>query len=312
MLKRFSLLMIASLNLTAGWMFVNDDGTLTPYNETAYDNSYSIPQNDVIKPIEIKPKKRHKRKKTLHKQKIKKRAHQKKRLFINSNEDKTIYLTFDDGPLNGTQNVIDVLQEEGIPATMFMIGKHINTSPSHKRVFKIAVSDPLILVANHTYSHANRRYRRFYSNPYNVVSDLNRMNVVLQNSGQFIDGKYCRLAGRNVFRVGALRCDDPAIPKSRHEEQSYDALANEGFHIYGWDYQWDYRPRDGKLYKSPQEMLRRINHIYNRGKTKKRGKFILLMHDFTFKDRFNGKEKLRELISLLREDGWNFDSIENY
>ncbi len=309
MLKLLSIVLVFSLNLFAQWMFVNDDGTLTPYNEASYDNSYAIPKDDVVKEIVIKPKKHHKRKRVHHKKKkVNKKSQPKVNIEVVG--DKTMYLTFDDGPLDGTQNVINILQEEGISATMFMIGKHIKASASRKRLFNMAVDDPLIVVANHTYSHANRHYRRFYSDPYNVVDDLNRMSSILRNT--FTGGKYCRLAGRNVFRVGDIRCDDPAIPKSRHEERSYNALEDDGFNIFGWDYQWDYRPRDGKLYKSPREMLRRINRIYNRGRTKKRGKFILLMHDFTFKDRFNGKEKLRELITLLRNDGWNFDSIENY
>nr|WP_245519672.1 MULTISPECIES: polysaccharide deacetylase family protein [unclassified Mesorhizobium] len=31
--------------------------------------------------------------------------------------DRTIYLTFDDGPLNGTSNILDVLQAQQVPAT---------------------------------------------------------------------------------------------------------------------------------------------------------------------------------------------------
>jgi peptidoglycan/xylan/chitin deacetylase (PgdA/CDA1 family) len=38
--------------------------------------------------------------------------------------DRIVYLTFDDGPLNGTSNVLDVLASENVPATMFMVGAH--------------------------------------------------------------------------------------------------------------------------------------------------------------------------------------------
>ncbi|TIT54789.1 MAG: polysaccharide deacetylase, partial [Mesorhizobium sp.] len=34
--------------------------------------------------------------------------------------DRTIYLTFDDGPLNGTSNILDVLEAAQVPATLFM------------------------------------------------------------------------------------------------------------------------------------------------------------------------------------------------
>lgn len=83
--------------------------------------------------------------------------------MVNEEFDKTIYLTFDDGPLVGSENIIDTLIEEDIPATMFMVGKHINRSASRKKVYQSALDEQLILVANHTYTHSNGRYRHFYS-----------------------------------------------------------------------------------------------------------------------------------------------------
>src|SRR6187549_2468685 len=38
---------------------------------------------------------------------------------------KTIYLTFDDGPNKGTQNVLNIINNEKIPATLFVIGEHV-------------------------------------------------------------------------------------------------------------------------------------------------------------------------------------------
>jgi peptidoglycan/xylan/chitin deacetylase (PgdA/CDA1 family) len=127
--------------LNAGWMFVNDDGSLSSYHQE--DESYFIPQ-EVEKPKKTKVRKKH------HKR--------KKRVVTNyepieQNGEKTIYLTFDDGPLNGTENVIDVLSQTGTAATMFMIGKHIDSSEYRKELFLNAIDEPYILVANHTYSH---------------------------------------------------------------------------------------------------------------------------------------------------------------
>ncbi|WP_292242848.1 polysaccharide deacetylase family protein [Mesorhizobium sp.] len=44
--------------------------------------------------------------------------------------DRTIYLTFDDGPLTGTSNILDVLEAEQVPATLFMVGTHAQASAS--------------------------------------------------------------------------------------------------------------------------------------------------------------------------------------
>ncbi len=308
MLKIFYIITFISINLSAGWMFVNDDGTLSPYNTAENERVYSIPQQEQIDEeqiehdtIIIKPKKR-------------KHKH-KKQLQITSRpiygEQKIIYLTFDDGPLNGTQNVISVLSEMGVSATMFMIGKHVKQNQYRKNMFLRAIDEPNIMVANHTYSHANGHYRRFYSNINKVVSDLNKMNKKLEKEDPNHSMKCCRLAGRNVFRVGSIRRNDAAIRRS-WEYNAYDALADEGFEIFGWDYQWDYRPRDGKLYKSPAQIVKIIEKINKKHRTRKPNKVILLMHDFTFKNKFNGKEKLRELISLLDQHGWSFETLQSY
>ena len=41
---------------------------------------------------------------------------------------KKIYLTFDDGPNKGTQNVLDIVKDEKIPVTFFIIGEHVYAS----------------------------------------------------------------------------------------------------------------------------------------------------------------------------------------
>jgi peptidoglycan/xylan/chitin deacetylase (PgdA/CDA1 family) len=308
-MKIFAILVLCFSHLFAGWMFVNDDGSLTPYQEEITDETYSIPSTDVEieKPIKIKKIKPKKRKPKIRSYK---KALSSENIYP---QNKIIYLTFDDGPLNGSENVIDVLEEEGVRATMFMIGKHIDRSQNNLYLFQRAVDSPFIFVANHTYSHANGRYKRFYSSPQRVYKDLTKMNEKIENANySFSDIKYCRLAGRNVFRIDDIVCDDPAIPRYRKEFKSYNLLSDNGFMIYGWDYQWSYNPRNGKVYKSPQNLVNILDKIYKRGKTKKRGKLILLMHDFSFKDSLNGKETLRELIALLRDRGWSFESIESY
>src|SRR5215470_13440826 len=43
---------------------------------------------------------------------------------------KKIYLTFDDGPNKGTRNVLDIVQQENIPVTFFIVGEHVFASRS--------------------------------------------------------------------------------------------------------------------------------------------------------------------------------------
>lgn len=68
------------------------------------------------------------------------------------NNEKKIYLTFDDGPTpEVTQWVLDILKEHGIKATFFCIGNNIEKHPD---IFLNIVKDGHA-VGNHTFNHLN-------------------------------------------------------------------------------------------------------------------------------------------------------------
>ena len=62
-------------------------------------------------------------------------------------------LTFDDGPSRYTPHILDVLRENGIPATFFMLGKNVKLYPQH--VQRIVAEGHE--VGNHSFSHPNLR-----------------------------------------------------------------------------------------------------------------------------------------------------------
>ena len=39
--------------------------------------------------------------------------------------EKAVYLTFDDGPNKGTENLLKIVEKHKIPITSFVVGKHI-------------------------------------------------------------------------------------------------------------------------------------------------------------------------------------------
>ncbi len=288
-MKKF-LLFLASWFLFAGCSKLPED--VVSYHDKEYRIPVSAEQAEKVPPKIVTITKR-----TLPKEKV---VH------------KTMYLTFDDGPLGGSENIISVLSQEHIPATMFMIGKHARLNAYHKKIYQAAINAPLILVANHTYSHANDHYRAFYADTKKVLKDLQKMDDILFDDDPYHGYKYCRLAGRNVFRLTHIHADDAIISKMQDESPSYDLLYQNGFYIYGWDYQWAYDSRNGRVWLTPEKLVENIEKIYQKGKTKKAEKFILLMHDFSFRDRFHGREKLQKLIQLLQKKKWHFDSLESY
>ena len=47
-------------------------------------------------------------------------------IYVHANEQKIVYLTFDDGPAGKvTKDVLDILKKESVPATFFLIGNQI-------------------------------------------------------------------------------------------------------------------------------------------------------------------------------------------
>ncbi|MFD1954900.1 polysaccharide deacetylase family protein [Paenibacillus thailandensis] len=63
--------------------------------------------------------------------------------------ERTVYLTFDDGPGKHTPEVLDVLQAAGVKGTFFMLGKYVELHPDIvRRIVKEGHG-----VGNHTYDH---------------------------------------------------------------------------------------------------------------------------------------------------------------
>lgn len=224
--------------------------------------------------------------------------------------DRTIYLTFDDGPLDGTGNILDVLQAENVPATMFMVGLHAKSSPESKALVARAKSMPLVTLGNHSYSHAFNRYRKFYADTEGVVADMVRANAAL---GLDVP-THARLPGRNVFRLPNISTNDLSIDRIEIgiEEPDYEFVAATGFWLYGWDHEWVH-DGTGKPVQSVTRLVSEIDHMFT-GKVRfvRSNRLILLMHDEMFQDTFNGTANLTALIQGLRQRGYSFGHIPDY
>lgn len=70
--------------------------------------------------------------------------------YVNQTEEKVIYLTFDAGYENGnTAAILDALKKHNAPATFFLVGNYLETSPE---LVKRMVEEGHT-VGNHTYHH---------------------------------------------------------------------------------------------------------------------------------------------------------------
>ncbi len=215
---------------------------------------------------------------------------------------KYIYLTFDDGPLNGSENIDSVILAERLKISVFLVGEHAEASKQMGTYYKLYEQNPFVETYNHSYTHANNKYELFYSNPQNVLADIQKNEQLLH-----LRYKIVRLPGRNMWRIGGRKKDDEVSGSI-----SADLLAANGYKIYGWDMEWQHHAADGTPVQTVEEMAREIEDRLENAKSFTRDNIVLLIHDEMFQKKWEESE-LKQLIDKLRlHDNYVFEHIRFY
>ena len=231
----------------------------------------------------------------------------------------TVYLTFDDGPLAGTDDIIAVVTAEQVKSTLFMVGDHVS-SDWRRGVLDDAHNSRFIQVANHSTTHAGGAYQRYYAaNPQTVLDGFNRATTTLGITDRPIDA---RLPGRNTWRAGSIRRTDPA--NGNDSARAANLLASNGYRVFGWDVEWRSTRRNapegaGHPDQRVPDIVREIERSLSRtGGTQVPGKCIVLMHDTMFRaSRSEGggvtdRQQLVQLVQALKQASYGFDFMSNY
>ena len=190
---------------------------------------------------------------------------------------KKIYLTFDDGPNRGTRNVMKIASAEQVPITFFIIGEHASASRTQQITWDslAAAPDSLVELCNHSYSHAwHNKFNSFYQSPDSVVKDFIRCRDSLQLKNNIV-----RTPGRNTWRIDTIQFTD--LKKSA---AAVDSLEKAGFIVMGWDLEWHYDVKLLGLKNKSDELLKQIDSIFKKGKTKSLEHLVLLAHDQVYAD----------------------------
>ena len=188
---------------------------------------------------------------------------------------KTVYLTFDDGPSDRvTPKILDVLDEENVKATFFIIGQQ-----AERRDYLIKrEAESGHTVAVHSYTH---NYSEIYSSPHSLIADIDRCNDVIES----ITGK---------------RSDLYRFPGGSYglREELIAAAAGHGMRYVDWNAS----TRDaecpgsaGQLFDSAVATSAGLDRV------------VLLSHDSTYKT--STPEATRRLIKYYRENGYTFDVL---
>ncbi|MBS1578597.1 MAG: polysaccharide deacetylase family protein [Bacteroidetes bacterium] len=214
---------------------------------------------------------------------------------------KYVYLTFDDGPQNGTTTVLDICRKEGIKGTFFMVGLHTDrANKGHELVNEIKNSYPQILLANHSYTHASDRYKYFYQHPQMAFNDFLQAQQTLA-----VPYKIIRLPGNSAWvRNNEIKASGLVKPVCK-------LLDSAGYNVIGWDVEWSFDHKTANPIQSPNKMLEYVEYAFAKNNLHTKNHVVILTHDRMFRLPEYAKE-LQTFITLLKQKGYVFETIDNY
>lgn len=214
---------------------------------------------------------------------------------------KYIYLTFDDGPLNGSEHIDSVVLAEQLKVNVFVVGMYMHQSKLLQRYFKLYKENPFIEIYNHSYTHAHDKYELFYRDPENVLADIRK------NESEFdLRFKIVRLPGRNMWRIGNRKRDD-----EKSGSAAADLLAANGYKLFGWDLEWDHDLKNGDPIQSVGTMVKEIEAMFKYKRSFTPGHVVILAHDEMFRKKWEESE-LKQLIDTLKTQHYVFEHIRFY
>jgi len=215
---------------------------------------------------------------------------------------RTLYLTFDDGPNKGTRKVMHIAEQDSIDITMFIIGEHVYGSREQTATYDSLLKCKFIELDNHSYSHAfNNHYDKFYACTDSAIKDFIRCADSLHFTANII-----RTPGRNIWRTENVTATDIKASKT-----TADSLQEKGFTEVGWDLEWQY-DKDLNLKSTSDDIMKQVDSVFTKGKTKTPGCLVLLAHDQVYADA-NDSIELDALVKILKAtDEYDFEVISNY
>lgn len=214
---------------------------------------------------------------------------------------KRIYLTIDDAPLKGCEYIDSIVSAEKIKTNIFMVGNGIDGSQRFKKYYEAMAENNYIEIYNHSYSHANNRYAKYYKTPETVLEDFEK------NQNDFnISHKIARLPGRNLWHIG-----DKKKNYKQSGATSAELLAENGYKVFGWDVEWMYDAKDYSPKQTIDELIEEIEKLNNSSGTFAKNQVVLLTHVQMFSKK-NEKNDLGELITKLKEKEYEFEYLSAY
>lgn len=202
---------------------------------------------------------------------------------VSVNSKHKIYLTFDDGPSTYTDDILDVLKENNVKATFFVVyTPNQELWPMYKRIV-----DEGHTLAMHSYTHV---YEDIYASKEAFVNDVTAIHDFLyEQTG--VDCKYYRFPGGSSNSV------------SKVDIQELMGYLYENGITY---YDWNSLSEDAvDIYLTPEQLNDNVMSTVRTNTSDS----IVLMHDL--QDNPNTAEGLQDLINMLNEEGYKICPIDD-
>ena len=205
---------------------------------------------------------------------------------LSSNDAKIAYLTFDDGPRKKcTPEILDILKEENVKATFFVIGKYVKENPDLiKREYNEGH-----FIANHGYDHNNDK--------------LYQSNESFKNQILSTDKEIGNALGIANYCSHVFRFPNGYMAKAyKSNKKQAISILNDLNYAY---VDWNCLNKDSEVRTSNNQLL---NNLKNSSKAK--GTLVILMHDSG--DVNDTAAILKDSISFLKKQGYEFHNFYDF
>lgn len=205
---------------------------------------------------------------------------QEKLSSLTKGSEKIAYLTFDDGPtIKATPKVLDVLKEENVKASFFVIGKYVS---KHPELVKRAYEEGHY-IANHGYGHNNKK---LYASSESFINEI-----------ESTDKEIGKAIGVHNYHSYIFRFPNGYMsPNNRlKKKRSAKLLAKMN---YGY-IDWNCLNNDSVKKYTTSQLVSNLKKSCKNKET-----LVILMHDTA--DVSNSSLALKESINYLKEQGYEF------
>ncbi|MBE5897563.1 MAG: polysaccharide deacetylase [Lachnospiraceae bacterium] len=185
-----------------------------------------------------------------------------------------VYLTFDDGPSENTNEILDILDDYGVKATFFVVGK---PEEEYKGIYQRIVNEGHT-IGMHSYSH---KYSEIYSSLDAFKNDFEQIqNLIYDTTG--VESVYYRFPGGSSNKVSNI------------DMSQYIQYVNDQGVKY---FDWNVSNGDAtSLAYTPDDLVENVMNDVVKYKTS-----VVLMHDTEAKDAT--VQALPKLIEELQKAG---------